>query len=384
LALAVLISVGLHSGLPLIWNAEIRQSEAVSVMEIIAAPPPDIPMPESDKVIEAPPDDQIGEPEKGKPVDDPGDEGDSKSPDPAPTVPDPEPAPPPPLPRPTPPSDRPNAVKTLPNENIESLVDRIARRKRERAEASKRAREGRRGGQGGTGDKPGGGSGPRTRTKKGKPGAVYVCHKDGLGQELVVRTERPVADWVTIVPTVLMPFKTRPGLGDYLKRMRQVVWRHRRNVRPMGPVEFALPAETLQMPLDHPPGVRAIVGRPEGRCLVGMKYSRQLFPFSLKHVPIRLLDKRNKTVDAVVDIRFYKDGSFNIKSRDGTKLPFLKGRLKNSKGIKRTIEEHYNAARTLKDIAGWFGIDVNKAVRDARKKKRRDRQRQQKKTARNR
>ena len=365
--IALVVSVGLHTAFPVAFSVSIDQTDAVSLIEIITAPPPPpMPLPEDKKVIEAPPDEQIGNPKKGKPDEPAGGGAPKKAP--------PKKAPPKPKPKRS--TDRPNAIKTKPNETTETLLERIARRKAER-EAKLAAKNGTgrgrgngtgNGGQGGTGDEAGGGSSGPIRTKYGKPGSVYICHKDGLGQEINVRKSQPLTEWVTVIPTVLAPFKTRPSLGSYLKKVRRVSWRHKKNApKKLGPAELALPSTPLQMPLDKPRGYRAVMGRTEGECLVGFKWGRQLFPIEFRHVPMRLLDSRNRTVDAVVDVRFLKDGSFTLRSRDGTKLPFRKGLLKNAKGIKDTINQHYNAVRALKEVAGWFGVDVNKVARDARK-----------------
>ena len=105
---------------------------------------------------------------------------------------------------------------------------------------------------------------------------MFACTKDGLGKKVDVRFDRPVSDWVTVVPTVLMPFEARPSLGEYLDGVSQVVSRRRGGVARAGPVEFALPATVLQMDVDEPRGVRVALGHLDGRCLVGLKYTHSL------------------------------------------------------------------------------------------------------------
>ena len=362
MAIAFLVSFGLHSVIPIASQIAITPVEAVSIIEIIGAPPPPVPMPEAEVAVDAPPDDGIGAPKAG-------DKSDEAPPEKkAPDTPVKTPA------VKTVPKSNDNALKTKKNEDLRDLAERL-RRNRNKGKGTGTGS----GGQGGTGDKKGGGATTPTRTVKGKPGSVYQCSKDGLAQEIKVRKSRRITDWVTIVPTVLSPFKTRASLRSYLPRIKQVVSRRTNKVRRLGPVEFALPAEPIRLYLDSPKGWTAVLGKIEGRCLVGVKYTSRLFPLELRGVPARLLNSSGRTVDAVVNIKLYKDASFSIRSTDGVRLPFSQGRLKNSKGIKKTIADHYAAADALKNVAGWFGIDVNKSIRDGRKNRAREDRRKNRK-----
>lgn len=228
-------------------------------------------------------------------------------------------------------------------------------------------------------ERAGGGQGGGSTTRLGGKhagddvDAIYACTAHALGDEVQIRQQRPLSEWVTVVPTVLVPFDTRPGLGEYIEGVSQIVSRKHRGVKRAGPVEFALPAEVLQMELDAPRGVRIAIGRLDGRCMVGFRYSRQLFPLTLHRVPVRIIDHQNRTAEALVDVTLFKDGSFELAHKDGDALPFDGGRLKNAESIKSTIENHYAAARALKEMAGWFGIDLAKMAREDRAKKARER-----------
>lgn len=266
-----------------------------------------------------------------------------------------------------------------------SRVERMRQMRAARAQKSKAKRSGEAGGKGngkasskgseGKGGGEGGGSAHAAGGKKGDIEPVYVCTKDGLGQRVNVRMERPIDDWVTIMPTVLMPFDTRPGLGDYLGGVSQIVSRKRRGIKKAGPVEFALPASVLQMGLESPSGVRIALGHLGGRCLVGMKYSRQLFPIELMKVPARVMDNGGRTQTALVHIKLYKDASFDIIAEEGS-LPFSSGRLGNADEIASNIQSHYSAARTFREVAGWFGYDVTKNARARRHARAKDRREQ--------
>jgi hypothetical protein len=263
-----------------------------------------------------------------------------------------------------------------------SRIDRLRQMRAARAHKTKAKRSGESGGKGsskggsdgddGKGGGEGGGSAHAAGGKKGEIEPVYACTKDGLGKRVDVRLERPIDDWVTIMPTVLMPFDTRPGLGDYLGGIAQIVSRKRRGIDKAGPVEFALPANVIQLGVEQPSGVRVALGHLDGRCLVGMKYSRQLFPIELMKVPARIVDNGGRTATALVHIKLYKDASFDIIAEEGT-MPFSSGRLKNADKIASNIEQHYSAARTFKEVAGWFGYDVTKQARSRRNKRAKER-----------
>lgn len=199
------------------------------------------------------------------------------------------------------------------------------------------------------------------------PEAVYACTATELGHPIDVRKQRPLNDWVTVVPTVLVPFETRPVLGDYLDGVAQIVSRKQSGTARKGMVEVALPAEVLQMELDAPADVRIALGNLQGRCLVGLRYSQQLFPITLEDVPLRVIDRQNRTTDSLVRVTLYKDGSFALTHRGGEPLAFTEGRLQNANAIKQTIENHYAAARLVREVAGWFGIDLRKSKKGSQR-----------------
>jgi hypothetical protein len=204
-----------------------------------------------------------------------------------------------------------------------------------------------------------GGAPPASDYKTGKPDALYLCNATDRGVELQVVKQRGIHDWITIVPTVLAGFETRPSLGRYVDGVTQIISRSR-DVGPkrLGFVELSLPNEVLQIELEDPRGVRIAVGRLDAKCLVGFKYASKLFPFSIARAPVRIIDNQNNSVAALVDVTFFKDASLEITSADGTVLPFKKARLKNANDIKRNIQDHYEAARLAKGIADAFGIQI--------------------------
>lgn len=214
----------------------------------------------------------------------------------------------------------------------------------------------------------------------GDPRALFACDADTRGDQVHLRAERAVNDWVAIVPTVLLPFETRPSLGDYIDQTTQVVKRARSGVRRVGGVEMAIPQEVLQLPLDMPPGGRLAVGHLDGRCLIGFSYTRgskDLFPITLTRVPIRMMFGK-KTSRALVDFTMNRDATFSVKLHDKVdadkqgELLFKFGRLKNGVGIQNTISSHINAAKTLSEVASWFGVDVKKMSQEGRKERLKD------------
>lgn len=264
-------------------------------------------------------------------------------------------------------TERPRSAKpeiSKPRQHRRLLGPRLARLRERGARGGAGSEAGSQKGKGGKGGGEGGGT-ARAEAKKGDPEAVYACTKDGLGKKVDVRFDRPVGDWVTVMPTVLMPFDTRPSMGEYLDGVSQVVSRRRGGVDRAGPVEFALPAQVLQMNVDEPRGVRVALGHLDGRCLVGLKYTKNLFPLTLSKVPMRVVDHANRSQSALVTITLFKDASFELTLEDGS-LPFTKGELANAKNISESIEQHYAAARAFKEVAGWFGVDVTKMAREAR------------------
>ena len=342
---ALVLSLGMHVAMPFVrWQSIEAVSE--SPVQVTLMPPPPMPLPEDDKLKVAP-----------DPVDSPAPRTDD-APAPAPKEPqqakpavepvdDPEPAEPPKMPA----VEVPDAAARLAAYD-KRRADRIAERERRRADREARLAAARASG----GTK---GGAPDSGTWKiGTPAAAYLCNAEDRGTELHVTKERPLSEWIAIVPTVLAGFDTRPGLGGYLERTQQVVTRDRTQ-RPshIGFVEMALPDEVIQLPLDEPRGVRVAIGRLDGHCLVGFKYSARLFPFSILRAPARIVDGMNNSVSALIDITLFKDASIEITASErGVDLPFAKGRLKNGAGIQKNIEDHYEAAKLAKAIADLFGI----------------------------
>ncbi|MCP4504654.1 MAG: hypothetical protein GY822_32520 [Deltaproteobacteria bacterium] len=206
----------------------------------------------------------------------------------------------------------------------------------------------------------------------GEPEAVFACTATTRGRQVHMRAERALTDWISLLPTVLMPFRTKPELSEYFEGTGQVVKRFRSGLRRTGPVEFVLPQEVLQLEVEIPQNVRISVGRLDARCLIGVKYSKQVFPLELRRAPIRILNVDTlETHDALVTITLFKDASFALELTDkkATRLPFIRGRLANGDAILRNIQDHYAAVDTLKSVAGFFGVDIAKMSKDARKER---------------
>jgi outer membrane biosynthesis protein TonB len=389
---ALSVSLVFHGALPYL-GALIPEHQATSRIEFVATADPALkPVAEEEKEgpsVDPEPEGEEADSEKDAPSGEPDVEEASE---PAPAMPEPEPEPvtePEPAPEPEPivekaPPPKKIRQRSKPKPRMPSLKElralkaaermeriRAAKERSSKQRASRSKRSGKKGGKGkaskgksGKGGGEGGGS-AHAAGKKGKIDPVYACTKDGLGKKVDVRYDRPIDDWVTVVPTVLMPFRTRPGLDDYLGGVSQIVSRKRRGVKKAGPVEFALPAEVVQLGVDGRKGVRVAIGHTEGRCLVGMRYTRELFPITLYKVPMRVVDGRGNAASALATIKLYKDASFDLVAEEGS-LPFTSGALENAEGIRRTIEQHYGAARAFKEVAGWFGVDVGKMARERR------------------
>lgn len=262
------------------------------------------------------------------------------------------------------------------------MKDRLRQLREARRKAARHAKANQRR----SGKKPRGKRGKKGRGKKAKkaagtgykkldpgdPEAVFACTDTDRGQQVHVRAERAMTDWVSLMPTVLMPFETKPSLSDYLEGTGQVVKRYRSGIKRTGRVEFILPQEVLQLEVERPDDVRISVGRLDARCLIGVNFSKQIFPLEMRRAPIRILNTDTlATHDALVNITLYKDASFDIELVDdkAKPLPFTSGRLKNADAIERSIRDHYAAADALKSVAGFFGIDVVKLSRDRRKER---------------
>lgn len=373
LGAALVLSLGLHVALPFVrWHHVEAVSESPITVELM--PPPPMPLPEAEELKPVPnEEDSPSPPEPDKPA----------QADTAPTpkdaavaapAPEPEPAEEPvePVePEPPPPAESANPA-VLPDQAAAARLAELERRRAERLAARERRlaeREARRaarlaeaaakaGAKAGAGGEKGGAP-DSGDWRTGKPSAVYLCSATGKGDEVRVSKSRPISEWVTIVPTALAGFSTRPALGGYLGGIQQVVGRDRTvGPRRIGFVEMSLPNDVLQIDLEEPRGVRIAVGRLDARCLIGFKYAQGLFPFSVVRAPVRLIDGQNNSVSALVDVTFFKDASLEMVAADGTALPFRRARLKNAQGIASNIRDHYEAARLAKGIADLFGIKL--------------------------
>ena len=358
LVIGIVVSFGLHSGIPvagLLWPVK-AISQLPVTMEFES-----LPLPPADEVVESP--DEVDSPD-----DDP-DEIDDVIPDPkrkpdpkAPDKPDepepvdePEPADEPEPVDELPPVGEPPPIATVPDSDLQQrMAERDAKREawlKERARrkadrdarrtARNKAREGAR-----KGGAPEGGS------EQGNPQVVHLCTATELGPELQPRTERPISAWMPIVPTVFAHFDTRPNLADYLGRTNQVYVPKKR----IGLLDFAAPAEVLNLQLES--GTRIAVGRLDGRCLIGLRYRPKLFPIQLMRLPARIIDKKNNTVSALINLTIFKDASIEIVPFDKGQppLPFKDGRFKTGAQIARNIDDHFQAVRLANAFAELFGL----------------------------
>ncbi len=349
LGATLVVSLTFHAGLPMVkWhNVEAISNETI-VVEFM--PPPPMPLPEAEELVPVPNEEAVKAPvNEDKPVapkaePDPVDEPDEPE--------EPE--------EPEPPAPSENAPKFQPSPDEMARIAEFDRKREERRLKREKRRAERRAARdlAENGGKKGGAP-PSSDYKTGKPDAVYLCNATDKGLELNVTKQRGIHDWITIVPTVLAGFETRPSIGSYVEDITQVIGRAR-DVGPkrLGFVELAMPNEVLQIELEDPRGVRIAVGRLDAKCLVGFKYAGKLFPFSIVRAPVRIIDNQNNSVAALVDVTFFKDASLELTSADGTVLPFKKARLKNGNDIQRNIQDHYEAARLAKGIAEVFGIQI--------------------------
>ena len=345
---ALVLSLGIHVGLPFVdWHSVEAVSDGPITIEFM--PPPPLPLPEAEELVPLPNEETVKLPPKQ-----------DVAAAPKPAVPEPEEPDEPDEPDEPPPP--PSQLQPSPEDlvRLAALEQRRAERaaQREKRRAAREARRAARLAAEAAGGKQGGAP-PAADYQKGKPDAVYMCNATDRGSELKVSKARGINDWITILPTVLGGFATRPSLGGYVDDIGQVITRNR-NVLParLGFVELSLPNEVLQIELEEPRGVRLAVGRLDARCLIGFKYASRLFPFSIARAPVRIIDRQNNTVTALVDITVFKDASLEIMSADGTPLPFKRARFKNGNDIQRNIQDHYEAARLAKGIAEIFGIQL--------------------------
>ena len=372
LAAGLSVSVLLHGGIPLagiFWPVKSISQLPVSIeLESFPLPPaeelvdsPDDVNSDGDDEPDAPPDDTDDDAppdDSNDAVDDAVDDGDDADDTDVADLP-PEPPPEPDVG--TPPTNNDDLQKRIQERNerreawlaarAQRLADRQARReaRRRAAEEAKRRK----------------GGAPEGGSEEGNPESVYLCTATERGQELKPRTERSITSWMGIVPTVFAHFDTRPDLGGYVSRINQVYVKGKR----LGIVDFAAPAEVMQMRMED--GSTIAVGRLDVRCMIGLRYHPRLFPIKLTRLPARIIDKRNKSVAALVDIVIYKDASIDIKPHDKNqpKLPYTSNRFRNGKAIARNIDDHFQAARLASAFAELFGFKKAKKPASTKSKR---------------
>ncbi len=209
---------------------------------------------------------------------------------------------------------------------------------------------------------------------QGDPDEAWACNANDRGIKARVQSERPLSEWVTLVPFAFKHFPTRPSLLKYTKKMAQVTGRKKQPVKRIGPVEMILPREVLRFELESPQGGMLYAGRSDARCIIGLKYRRTVFmPMVLKRVPIRYVQPGKQPFTGLVNIEI--DDHFNMKleSVDEQKLPFIKGRFKNADRIVKNIEGLLKKAESLKNLGKFFGYDYEEKMKEKRKKRRKQR-----------
>ena len=350
LVVGLVVSAVIHGGIPVMGSMWAVKSitQLPVTMEFES-----MPLPPADEMVDSPDDDNVDAPPA--PDDKPAPDDQPAPDEPAvdePAVPDEpiidEPAePPPPAVNPSTPvtdSDLQQRIAERDAKRAEWLAERakrIAERNARRQAARERAKRTK-------------GGAPESGDTEGTPEPVFLCTATDKGQALQPRTERPITSWMTIVPTVFAHFETRPNLGDYLGALNQVYVPRKR----IGLIDFAAPAQVMQLQLEQPAGMKIAVGRLDARCLIGLKYRPRLFPIQLMRLPARIVDRNNKTVSALINLTIYKDASIDVAPYDATQpaLPMASGRLQNSKAIARNIEDHFQALRLANAFAELFGM----------------------------
>ncbi len=362
LVVGLLVSVGLHSGIPIagsMWRVKsITQLPVTMEFESMPLPPAEELADGTDEV-----DDPVEEPAE-EPTPEAKPTPKEPEPEPEPAEPEPtdaEPADAEPEPTEAPPAEAPPTEATPPTSDAElaqriaerdakraawiaerqkRIAERAARRQAAREKAAREARQK--------------GGAPESGNTEGTPEPVYLCTATEKGQSYTPRTERPITAWMSIVPTVFAYFESRPNLADYLGRMSQVYVPKKR----IGIIDFAAPAEVMQLSLEQPAGTKIAIGRLDARCLIGLRYRPKLFPIELKRLPARIVNSKNGSVAALINVTIYKDASIDIAPYDASQppLPFTSGRLKNAKQIERNIEDHFQAVRLANAFAELFGV----------------------------
>ncbi len=362
LIVGVLVSAVMHGGIPMagiLWPVKtITQLPVTMDFESIPLPPAEelVESPEEDAVDGDPDiDDPDPSPDQPAAPDTPDEQAEPDAPN-EPDAPD-EPVEPDAPDEPAEPVESPTPVTQ--DDLAKRIAERDARRAEWMAERAKRLAEraakgnaAREAAKEKAGKKKGGA--PESGNTEGDPDLVYLCNATDKGEGFTPRTERPISAWMTIVPTAFAHIEGRPSVLSYVEGMKQVYVPRKR----IGLIDFSAPDKVLQLPLDKPAGTTIAIGRLDARCLIGLKYRSRLFPIELKRLPVRIIDRNNNTVSALVNIFIYKDASIDVVPFDKNQppLPFKAGALKNSKAIARNIEDHFQAARLANAFAELFGM----------------------------
>tara|TARA_B100000683_G_scaffold276156_2_gene329224 strand:- start:2053 stop:3096 length:1044 start_codon:yes stop_codon:yes gene_type:complete len=217
---------------------------------------------------------------------------------------------------------------------------------------------------------------PVGRADKGKEPheRIWLCGAEGREKVLPIHRERDMTEWLKVVPTVLAPFSAQSDIMEYLEGVTQVLQRRRKEVKRIAPFEMALPGEVLVLDIEAPVTMKVALGFLDARCLIGFSYTpKKLFPFTLHQVPMRFMDENGNMLKVVADAVFHRDATVELVQHSGDPLLFESVQLKNSDAIKTNIDVHYAMAGVVKDVAGFFGIELWKKKKRTPKKTKRAR-----------
>ena len=217
---------------------------------------------------------------------------------------------------------------------------------------------------------------PVGRADKGKEPheRIWLCGAEGREKVLPIHRERDMTEWLKVVPTVLAPFSAQSDIMEYLEGVTQVLQRRRNVVKWVAPFEMALPGEVLVLDIEAPVTMKVALGFLDARCLIGFSYTpKKLFPFTLHQVPMRFMDENGNMLKVVADAVFHRDATVELVQHSGDPLLFESVQLKNSDAIKTNIDVHYALAGVVKDVAGFFGIELWKKKKRTPKKTKRAR-----------
>ena len=161
------------------------------------------------------------------------------------------------------------------------------------------------------------------------------CAADGPGAAYTARAKTHKLGRGAFSPSMLLPFKTRPGLAAYLS---QVEILGRIGPRALGSRRVALPEQVIRWELEEPRGAAIYVGRNDARCAIVVRAQKNPLKIRLRGVPVRLVDAARRVSASIVDIEIDDKAQLTIHRRSGAKLPFIRAKLGNSGAVSATMK----------------------------------------------